>query len=85
MGRCLVWAWESRPLVHVHDHYQPWAGADPGVSPIHSRLPVWVLPPLHTIRRTVRALGDPNFSKGVVICEISHQVVGAPGIFFSCS
>lgn len=79
VGRCLAWAWEGRPLVRVHDHYQPWAGADPGVSPIHSCLPVWVLPPLYTIHSAVRALGDPTFSKGVVICEISHQVLGALG------
>lgn len=75
----LMWAWKSMPLVCVYDHYQPWAGADPGVSPIHSCLPVWVLLLLHTIHRTIRALGDLNFSKGVVISEISHQVLGAPG------
>lgn len=59
---------ESRPLVHVHDHYQP---------PAHSRISLWVLSPLH---RSVRACGDPNFSK--LSCGISHQVLGAPGTIF---
>lgn len=62
---------ESRPLVHVHDHYQP---------PAHSHISLCVPSPLH---RSVRACGDPNLSK--LSCGISHQVLGAPGTIFPCS